>query len=106
MPICHLTKRWGEGIQNPQQSDLVAALNELKSSDAEHPDCSLSAEEGWSISVFESGLVIFENDETGEGPWHMRSMQNEAALDLWRLLQANDIAALQAKAWGPGYGNT
>ncbi len=106
MPTCHLTKRWGEGVQNPQHSDLVAALNELNKKDAEHPDCWLNTEEGWSLSVFESGLVVLENIETGEGPWHMRSVSRESALELWQLLQANEMASLHAKPWVSGYGNT
>ena len=106
MPNCHLTKRWGEAVQNPQHTDLLAALNELDQKDAEHPDCWLSTEEGWSLAVFENGLVIFENIETGEGPWHMRSVSRESALELWLLLQANEIVSLQAKPWVSGYGNT
>ena len=103
---CHLTKRWGEEIQNPQRGDLVAALDELNNKDAEHPDCWLSTEEGWSLSAFESGLVVFENIETGDGPWHMPSVSKAVTLELWLLLKSNEIAALQVKSWANGYGNT
>lgn len=106
MPTTYLTKRWGEGIQSPHRQELVEALSELDKPDAEHPDCWLNTEDGWSISVFESGLIIFQNVETGEGPWHMRSTSKETALELWQLLQENNIAALQNKPWAAGYGNT
>lgn len=106
MSYSYLTKRWGESIQNPQHQELVAALNELDKPDAEHPDCWLNTEDGWSISVFESSLTIFENIETGEGPWHMHSISKTNALELWQLLQSNNIAALQNKPWVAGYGNT
>lgn len=103
---CYLTKRWGGTIQNPQPSDLASALNELSQNDQEHPDCSLNTEEGWSLSVFESGLVVFENIETGEGPKHMHAVPRNVALELWQLLQANEMSLLQQKPWGEGYGNT
>lgn len=106
MSSTYITNRWGTSIQNPQQLELIAALNELEKSDAEHPDCWLNTEDGWSISIFESGLAIFENIETGEGPWHMRSISKTIALELWQLLQANNIAALQNQPWEVGYGNT
>ena len=101
-----LTKRWGEGIENPKHADLISALSELDASDGEHPDCWLSTEDGWSVSVFESGLVVFENVETGEGPWHMKAVSRADALELWQLLDANDLATLQTKPWVEGYGDS
>jgi hypothetical protein len=83
----------------------MSALRELERPDPEHPDCWLTSEEGWSVAVFESGLVILENIATGAGPWHMRDVSKEVALGLWVMLQANDLVALQAKPWSVGYGS-
>lgn len=105
MTSCHLTKRWGETINDPQHNDLVAALNELVKKDPEHPDCSISTEDGWSLSVFEEGLVVFENIETGEGPWHMRDVPQSVVLDLWQLLQSNELLVLKQRQWLAGYGS-
>jgi hypothetical protein len=99
----HLTKRWGEGIANPSDNDLVAALEELKEKDPEHPDCWVSDDAGWSIAAHEGGLVTFENVETGEGPWHMRGVSPSAVHQYWRTLISGDIAALHKLPWEPGY---
>jgi hypothetical protein len=101
----HLTKRWGEAITNPTIDDLSSALNQLNQSDPEHPDCWVSDALGWTISVSENGKVIFENLETGEGPWHMRDVSREESRDLWLLLISDDLSSIRSKPWTPGYGN-
>jgi hypothetical protein len=101
---CHLTKRWGEGVANPCESDLLSALDELKQSDPEHPDCWVSDEGGWSLSAHEGGLVVLENIETDEGPWHMRGVKPETVLQYWQMLIRGDIALLRALSWKGGYG--
>jgi hypothetical protein len=100
----HLTKRWGEDISNPTPQDLAVAIAELAQPDSEHPDCWLSSEDGWSVSLFESGLAVLENIETDEGPWYLTDVSRETALELWSLLQAGDLPTLRAKAWQSGYG--
>jgi hypothetical protein len=102
---CRLTTRWGKAIADPQTQELGVALAELERSDPEHPDCWLSDDTGWTISVFESGLVTLENIESGDGPWHMRGVSNATALELWMLLASGNLTALRAKAWQPGYGS-
>jgi hypothetical protein len=102
----HLTKRWGGTVSDPEDNDLTAALAELGVNDPEHPDCWLEEELGWCISAFGSGLVIFENVETNEGPWHMRGVSREQVLDLWNLLSTGRVEALRQHAWKPGYGST
>ena len=101
---CHLTKRWGEGVANPSENDLMSALDELKQRDPEHPDCWVSDESGWSLSAHEGGLVVLENIETGEGPWHMRGIPPHAVLEYWGMLITGDIASLKGLPWKDGYG--
>ncbi|HZR20708.1 MAG TPA: hypothetical protein VFE51_25735 [Verrucomicrobiae bacterium] len=100
----HLERRWGGGGKNPNEEELRTALTELRQPDPEHPDCWLSDESGWTIAAHESGLVVLENGESGEGPWHMNSQTAESVMQLWRLLQAGDIASIRSKPWLQGYG--
>ncbi len=102
--ITHLERRWGGGGANPEEKALRAALAELSKPDAEHPDCWLSDENGWTVAAHESGVVVLENVESGEGPWHMKNQKSEAILDLWRLLQAGAIDSIRSKPWLAGYG--
>jgi|SRR5215467_8269925 len=103
MATC-LTKRYGDTILKPTTEDLAAALAELEREDPEHPDCWLSDEDDWTISVFVGGLVILENPETQEGPWHMRGVSPTQVLGLWRLLDQGNIAELHNQPWIQGYG--
>jgi hypothetical protein len=98
----HLQRRWGGG-QDPTEDELRAALAELETPDAEHPDCWLSTEDGWTVAAHCSGTVVLENVETGEGPWHMASQSSDAVLELWRQLQAGDLDGIRDRPWLPGY---
>jgi len=79
-------------------------LNELDESDAEHPDAWLTHESGWSLSVFESGLIVWENVEEDCSPRHMRNVSRDKALALWMKLAEGRIAEIDDEAWHPGYG--
>jgi hypothetical protein len=97
--------RMGSTVVSPSDAAMVELLTSLASPlDSEHPDVSLNHESGWSASVFGSGLVVLENVETGEGPWHMRLSAPENAIELWRLLATAHIEALRSKPWAAGYG--
>ena len=100
-----LERRWGGGGDDPTEEEMRIALAELDAPDPEHPDCWLSHQTGWSIAAFGSGLVVLENLESGEGPWHMRGQTKEAVLALWKLLQAGDIMKIRSEAWMEGYGS-
>jgi hypothetical protein len=56
------------------------------------------------VSAFGSGLVIFENVETREGPWHMSELTRHQVLELWKLLDTGDIDSLKKYPWKSGYG--
>lgn len=100
----HLERRWGGGGSNPPEEELRAALTELAIADEEHPDCWLSDEEGWTIAAHQSGKVVLENVESGEGPWHMKNKSHDDILRLWRLLQSGDVVAIRTLPWVGGYG--
>jgi hypothetical protein len=61
------------------------ALAELDTPDMEHPDTWLADEEGWTVSVHESGLVIFNHKF--ERVCQRAEVSREDALRLWMLLQ-------------------
>ena len=100
---CHLTKRWGEAIPDPSVGDLQSALAELDKEDPEHPDCWLQDENGWALSALGSGLLIFENVETKQGPWHMLGVSRGGVLHLWELLKAGKLDEIRNRGWLRGY---
>lgn len=105
MPRTFLERRWGGGGPDPTEDDLRSALAELAKPDVEHPDCWLSDETGWTIAAHQGGTVVLENPESEDGPWHMRGQTQEQIMELWRLLQAGDLATLRQRPWLTGYGS-
>ena len=82
-----------------------ALLASVFTNDPEHPDVSLNNETGWSLSYGFSRTMIFENVETGDGPWHMKEIAPELALSFWSLLSTEQLAELRSQARVNGYGN-
>jgi hypothetical protein len=99
----YLPKRLGETVDNPDSSELAAALEELRTADTEHPDCRLADENGWTVSAFDSGLVILENPETREGPWHMRGISKTEIVRLWSLLAFGKLHEIRQSPWVSGH---
>jgi hypothetical protein len=64
---------------------MRAALAELNTSDQEHPNTWLSDNDGWTVDVYESGLVIFSHQS--ENICQRRGVSRDEALELWLLLQ-------------------
>ena len=100
---CHLTTRFGRCIQNPSDQDIDRALEELSIEDNEHPDTSITIDGEWCISLFPSGLAVFENLEHGE-PRHLRDVSVEDAKVMWALFVSGDLAELSRLSWKSGYG--
>jgi hypothetical protein len=80
-----LQTRWGGGQENPTIEEMRAALAELDVPDLEHPDTWLSDDEGWTVIVYESGLVIFSHKF--EDICEREGVSRDEALELWLLLQ-------------------
>ena len=80
-----LVTRWGGGEDDPTLEHLRAALAELDTSDMEHPSTWLSDEDGWTVDVYETGLVIFTHKF--EDICERRGVSRDGALELWLLLQ-------------------
>lgn len=97
--------RMGSTVPSPDVDQRRRLLDSLGVEDPEHPDVSLTHESGWCISAFPSGLIVFENVETGEGPWHMRSVPAARTLELWEALAAGKHLELLSLSWVAGYGS-
>jgi hypothetical protein len=91
----------------PSEARMRELLAELDQDDPEHPDVSLSHESGWSLSVFQSGLVVWEYvEEAGEEriePRHQLGVSTEKALDLWLKLSRAELDAIEQEPWRLGY---
>jgi hypothetical protein len=98
----HLNRRWGGSSGDPGIEDIRAALAELHTRDPEHPDCWLSDESGWTIAVHETGKIVLENVETGEGPWYLESSETNLPVTLWQLLQQGQIERIRQYPWTDG----
>ena len=98
-----LQRRWGETYENPSEKELRQALSDLATDDAEHPDCWLSDDEGWSIAAHQGGSVVLENIATSEGPWHLPKLSSDEVLGLWQLLQNGQIERIRQRQWIEGY---
>jgi hypothetical protein len=73
---------------------MRAALAELSVPDEEHPDTWLSDTDGWTVIVYETGLVVVTGDEKEMS--RRVGVSREDALALWLLLQQgkrNEILA-------------
>ena len=98
-----LTFRWGRSDSEPTVDQMREALSELDAHDPEHGDAFLQHESGWCLSAYESGLLAWENVESGP-PRHMSDVPRAVALRLWIALSRGDFATIEKEAWLPGYG--
>lgn len=92
-----LTLRRGATVDNPTYEQLVAALETLTVEDDEHPDVWLANEDGWAISVFDGGLVIFADEDGNE--WELAGVSTQKVLELWQHLQDGQIGTIRREAW-------
>ena len=97
-----VTPRRGDSEDEPSESRMRDLLAELNEHDPEHPDVWLTHETGWTLSVFESGLINWENLESKTEPRHQVGISREKALSLWVKLSRGEIAEVEAEPWLPG----
>jgi hypothetical protein len=99
----YVESRWGGSEDEPDQERMRELLAELDTPDEEHPDTWLVYDGRWSLSVHETGLVVWEDEEDPRSPRHMVRVSREKALDLWIKLSQGDLKAIEAESWQPGY---
>ena len=98
----HVVTRWGDSEDEPTENRLREILAELEQSDPEHPDTWLTHENGWTLSINEKGLVIWENMDSKDQPRHQVSVSREKALDLWLKPSRGETTAINQEPWCPG----
>ncbi|MFJ4797140.1 hypothetical protein [Kitasatospora purpeofusca] len=90
----------GGTVDEPDPATMEQVLDGLADADDEHPDVSLSHENGWCLSVFRSGLLIWENpDDDTLRPGEMRDLTRKETLHLLGLLAAGDIESIETLPW-------
>ena len=104
MELYHTTDMDGISELNPtvaSMDELIEKLDEPGFEDAAHPDLSLVHDpSGWSITLYPSGIVTFENfEEADESPRFMTAITREKALSFWVLLSRGAIDDLKALPW-------
>ena len=100
----YVQTRWGDSEDNPKKNRMQEILAELDAADPEHPDTWLSHESGWTLSVFESGLIVWENPELDGGARYQEQVSRVEALRLWLLLSRGEFEVIESMPWLDGYG--
>lgn len=98
----YLETRWDGSRESPTVETMRKALQELRRRDPEHPDTWLSDDDGWTISVTETGTVTLDHETREQGPWHMTKVSTDDALKLWLLLAEGRIDEIRRWPWVPG----
>ena len=71
--------------------------------DDEHPDVSVQTEDGWSLSAYQSGLIVWENVEGEGAPRHRTRVSRAEVAALFRHVVRGELEVVEAEAWLPGY---
>jgi hypothetical protein len=104
MGLYHTTDLDGISELKPNKARMriiLSTLDKLSADAASHPDVSLvNDENGWSLSVYASGIVTFEQlDAADESPRYMKNVSRNKALALWLDLAAGKLKSLNALPW-------
>ena len=71
----------------------------------EHPDVAVTHESGWTLTAFESGLLIWENVESERAqPRHRRGVAREELRRLFTSVARDDLRTVEDYGWRAGYG--
>ena len=81
--------------------ELLDSLDARGAYEAEHPDVSLVHDpSGWTLSVYPSGIVTFENfDDADDIPRFMSGVTRNQALELWLELSRGEIHQVDSRPW-------
>jgi hypothetical protein len=99
-----ITHTSGAMEEQPPRDSIAALLDELDGADGEHPDVSVSHESGWTLSVFPSGRVIWENIEEDDEARHVFLHDRSEIEQLLYAVADGRVDVVDSAAWSPGYG--
>jgi len=100
-----ITHRYGEQVEG-DESMIPALVAELEGPlDDEHPDVAVTDDDSdWSLSAFQSSLLVFENVEDDDvGPRHIQNVTRAEAIRVMTLLARGNLAEVESLEWQPGY---
>ncbi|MDP0498881.1 MAG: hypothetical protein Q7P63_02165 [Verrucomicrobiota bacterium JB022] len=103
----HTTDVFGVSHMAPDEDQMREVLESLEDADfGEHPYVSLTHSTGWTLSYYESGVLLWENlsddedDDTPSQPQrYLRNVSPEAALRYWTQLAEGRLRDLQRLQW-------
>jgi len=102
-----LTDLMGDDSTSDDPRDIDALLTQLDAADQEHTDVAVRTADGWCISAYRSGNVVFGNVEARPpASRHIKRLPRDEVARLMRLLAAGDLAALELEPWEAGYPRT
>ncbi len=99
--------RWGKSERSNDLDILHMLLEELDTDmpDDEHVSVSVRSQDGWCLSAYVSGLLVFENvEDLSREPRHLRVGTREEAKRLMTLLAGGELAKVEREPWCSGSG--
>lgn len=99
-----VTHLYGESEHEPSLDVFDKLWRELEDADGEHPDVSVKHETEWCLSLFSSGLLVWENVEEDIAPRHMTGVSRETVMSLWTALAEGNLSLIDQQPWVAGYG--
>ena len=100
-----MTDLSGTYVEEPDEATMRTILDGLADADDEHPDVSLTHENGWSLRAFPSGellWLLWENldhaDDPDASPRQLSGVSKEEVLRLFGLLATGDTAEIERLA--------
>ena len=96
--------RMGGDCVSPSRARMAEILAELDHRDPEHPDVWLTHDSGWTLTVHEQGVLIWENLEQGTPRRHQHGRTRDDILKLWQRLAAGFVDEIEREPWLEGDG--
>ena len=87
---------------NYPKSNFPMLLAELGRSKSEDEYVAITHESDWSLSVYPSGLTIWQSNLTANEVLYQPSLSKEKVLSLWLLLAKGSIQETQNQPWQEG----
>ncbi|MFE9401834.1 hypothetical protein ACFYNY_08665 [Streptomyces sp. NPDC006530] len=97
-----MTDLSGTSVEEPDEATMRTILDGLADADDEHPDVSLTHENGWSLSAFPSGellWLLWENlDAPDAPPRQLSGVSKDEVLRLFGLLAKGETEEIERRA--------
>jgi hypothetical protein len=98
----HVVHSTGEMESGYPMDRFSVLLDELLTSDDEHPDVAVGYESEWTLTISRSGVLILENLEEGE-PMHLGPPGRAATLEIMAAVAEGRLDDVRSRPWLVGY---